>query len=195
MPRTADVQRKTLETDIRLRLTLEQQGPSSIRTGNGFFDHMLSLLARHGMMALSVDCQGDLDVDCHHTVEDVGICFGQALAKALGDKRSIARYGTFYVPMDEALCRASLDLSGRGFLVYDAPAMAPRVGDFDTETAEDFFRAVADAAGMTLHIQILYGRNSHHMLEAAFKAFGRALDCAVRLDPRVEGVPSTKGSL
>lgn len=195
MERTACIARKTLETDIQLSVTLERQGPIAVNTGIGFFDHMLTLMARHGMMALSVDCRGDIGVDGHHTVEDVGICLGQALKEALGDKQSITRYGTFYVPMDEALCRVCLDLSGRSCLFFDAPPMAPRVGDFDTELAHDFFAALCSAGGITAHVEVLRGRNTHHMLEGLFKAFGRALDMAVRIDPRVVGVPSTKGSL
>lgn len=195
MSRQAAVSRKTGETDIELTLNVDGNGQGTIDTGVGFLDHMLTLFARHGGVDLTVRCIGDTHVDCHHTVEDVGLCLGQAIAEALGDKRSIVRYGTQYVPMDEALCRVSLDLSGRPYLVYDAAMPASKVGDFDTEMVEDFFRAVSNTGGITLHIQSLYGRNTHHIIEGIFKAFGRALKKACAIDPGVQGVPSTKGSL
>lgn len=195
MSRQAQISRKTAETDITLSLDLDGNGQGAIDTGVGFLDHMLALFARHGGMDLTVRCAGDTRVDCHHTVEDVGLCLGEALRAALGDKRSIARFGTYYIPMDESLSRVSLDLSGRPYLVFDADMPSGRVGDFDTETAEDFFRAVSNAGGVTLHIQSLYGRNTHHILEGIFKAFGRAMGKACAVDPRMRGVPSTKGSL
>jgi imidazoleglycerol-phosphate dehydratase len=195
MNRQAQVARRTAETDITLTLRIDGSGQADVDTGVGFLDHMLTLLARHGGMDLTVRCAGDTRVDCHHTVEDVGLCLGEALRSALGDKRGIVRYGTFHAPMDESLARVALDLSGRPYLVFDAPMPAPRVGDFDTEMAEDFFRAVSNTGGITLHIASLYGRNTHHIIEGLFKAFGRALRKACEPDPRMTGIPSTKGSL
>ncbi|MGI5878148.1 MAG: imidazoleglycerol-phosphate dehydratase HisB [Christensenellales bacterium] len=195
MNRQAQVARRTAETDITLTLRIDGSGQADVDTGVGFLDHMLTLLARHGGMDLTVRCAGDTRVDCHHTVEDVGLCLGEALRSALGDKRGIVRYGTFHAPMDESLARVALDLSGRPYLVFDAPMPAPRVGDFDTEMVEDFFRAVSNTGGITLHIASLYGRNTHHIIEGLFKAFGRALRKACEPDPRMTGIPSTKGSL
>lgn len=195
MSRTATINRKTAETDIQLSLTVDGSGQSDIHTGVGFLDHMLTLFARHGLMDLSVRCEGDLHVDGHHTVEDVGICLGLALDEALGDKRGIVRYGSFLVPMDESLVQVSLDLSGRPFLVCNLDVRNRKIGDFDAELAPEFFRAVSSSARMTLHIHQFHGENAHHIVEAAFKAFGRALDAATRHDERVTGVPSTKGVL
>jgi imidazoleglycerol-phosphate dehydratase len=195
MERQSEMKRKTGETDICLTLHMDGTGASDIETGIGFFDHMLNLFARHGLMDLKVKAMGDLEVDAHHTVEDVGIVLGQAMKEALGEKKSIRRYGTAHVPMDEALAMVALDLSGRPFLVFDAQFSADRVGQMDTELVEEFFRAVAFHAGITLHIKVFYGSNNHHMIEAIFKAFGRALDEATRADERILGVMSTKGSL
>jgi imidazoleglycerol-phosphate dehydratase len=195
MERQSEMKRKTGETDICLTLHMDGTGASDIETGIGFFDHMLNLFARHGLMDLKVKAMGDLEVDAHHTVEDVGIVLGQAVKEALGEKKSIRRYGTAHVPMDEALAMVALDLSGRPFLVFDAQFSADRVGQMDTELVEEFFRAVAFHAGITLHSKVFYGSNNHHMIEAIFKAFGRALDEATRADERILGVMSTKGSL
>lgn len=192
--RDGEIQRTTYETDIKLRLNLDGEGKSTIDTGIGFFDHMLTLFARHGALDLRLSVKGDLNVDGHHSVEDTGIVLGQAVSKALGDKAGIKRYGCAYVPMDEALARCVLDISGRGFLVYDAPEMACNPG-MDVMLAEEFFRAFAVNAGITLHISVLYGKNPHHMLEGMFKALGRALREAASMDAKMEGVPSTKGLL
>lgn len=194
-PRSAERRRTTNETDITLRLDLDGDGSSEIATGVGFFDHMLTHVARHGLLRLAVRCTGDLDVDDHHTVEDVGIALGEALREAVGDKRGLVRYGAATIPMDEALVLCALDFSGRGGLWSDLIFPDTRIGTFATELVEEFFRAVAANAGITLHLQQLAGRNAHHIAEAAFKAFGRALDQAVRRDERVGGVPSTKGAL
>ncbi|MBE6099481.1 MAG: imidazoleglycerol-phosphate dehydratase HisB [Anaerovibrio sp.] len=194
--RTGKVIRETRETAIDLTVNLDGQGVSDIDTGIGFFDHMLNLLASHGRLDLVVGCSGDIEVDGHHSVEDIGIAFGEALKQALGDKRGINRYGTFFLPMDESLVMVSLDISGRAYLVYDAGGpMAPMIGDYDTELTEEFLRALAFNAGITLHVKVLYGTNSHHKVEAIFKALGHALRQAVERDPRVDGVPSTKGVL
>lgn len=195
MERKAAIDRKTAETSIRVSLALDGQGEAKIDTGIGFFDHMLILLAKHGLMNLVIQVQGDLQVDGHHTVEDVGIVLGQAIKQALGDKTGIRRYGTAFVPMDEALAMVSLDISGRPYLVYDAPVNAPRIGEYDTELSEEFFRALCVNAGLTLHIKLLHGKNAHHIIEAIFKALGRALDEAVGKDERITGVMSTKGIL
>ena len=195
MPRTAKIERKTAETDIRLELNLDGSGHSAIATGVGFFDHMLTLLAKHAAIDLKVKAQGDLHVDQHHTVEDVGICFGRALRDALGDKAGIRRYGHFTLPMEETLATTALDLSGRYFLVFDAQFPTPKIGDFDSELVEDFWQAAAANALCNLHVKVHYGRNSHHVAEAIFKATARALRMAVEPDPRVKGVPSTKGTL
>lgn len=193
--RTADIARKTGETDIRLSLALDGQGRCDAQCGIGFFEHMLSALCRFGLLDLTLHCEGDLHVDAHHTVEDVGICLGQAIAQALGDKRGIARLGHACVPMDEALALAALDVSGRPYLVLDAQFDAPMVGAMDTQLVREFFRAVATHAGLTLHLRVPYGQNDHHKIEALFKAFGRALRDAVAPDPRIDGVLSTKGVL
>lgn len=191
--RTAVVNRKTAETDISLNLTLGSQDTGTIQTGVGFLDHMLTLWSRHGFMQLDLQASGDVQVDYHHTVEDIGICLGQALLGAVGDKKGISRYGTAFVPMDEALVMVSLDFGGRGFLVFEVDVSAPKVGDFDTELVEEFLRAVAFNAGITLHVRMLSGKNTHHIIEAVFKAFGRALKEATALDPSIKGVLSTKG--
>jgi imidazoleglycerol-phosphate dehydratase len=195
MNRTADIKRKTKETDIALSINLDGSAKEQISTGIGFMDHMLDLFTRHGLFDLNVTAQGDLKVDAHHTVEDIGIVLGQAIKEALGDKKSIKRYGTTFVPMDEALAMVSIDLGGRPFLVFDAQFTSEKVGEMETELVEEFFRAVAFNACMNLHIKVLYGSNNHHIVEAIFKAFGRALDEATRTDDRIEGVMSTKGSL
>lgn len=195
MARKSEIRRKTKETDINLSFCVDGSGNANVNTGIGFFNHMLDLFSKHGLFDLEVYAKGDLDVDAHHTVEDVGIVFGQAIKEALGDKKSIKRYGTTFVPMDEALAMVALDLSGRPFLVFEASFENSRVGDMDTELIEEFFRAVAFNAGMNLHIKVLYGKNTHHMIEAVFKAFGRALDEAARIDDRIYGVMSTKGIL
>ena len=193
--RNAEVKRGTAETKIEVALELDGTGKTEISTGIGFFDHMLNLFAAHGRFDLKVTCDGDIEVDGHHSVEDIGIALGQALKEALGDKRGIARYGTFYLPMDEALAFVSLDISGRPFLVYEGGEMAPMIGGYDTELTEEFLRALAVHGGLTLHAKVLYGKNSHHKVEAIFKALGHALRIAVEQDPRMEGVPSTKGTL
>ena len=193
--RKATVERKTLETQVALILSLDGTGQADVRTGIGFLDHMLPLLAKHGFLDLTVRAQGDLDVDSHHTVEDVGIVLGDALARALGAKEGIHRYGNCFLPMDETLAQVCLDCSGRPFLVFDAHIPKARLGAFDAEMAEEFFRAVAVHAGLTLHIRILSGANVHHQIEAIFTAFARALAEAVAPDPRVHGVMSSKGAL
>ena len=199
--RKANIERKTKETDIRVDLVLDAAGPVDIATGIGFFDHMLTLLATHGMLALHLSARGDLEVDRHHTVEDTGLALGTALKEALGDKRGINRFGSALIPMDEALSMCALDLSGRGSLHLELGLSAKllrikQIGDFEVELVEEFLRAFANAAGMTLHIRTLAGRNSHHIVEAAFKALGRAVESAVRLDPRRGAqIPSSKGSL
>ncbi len=195
MPRTAHIQRKTNETDIDLQLNLDGSGQAQIDTGVGFFDHMLTLLAKHGALDLTVKAVGDLHVDQHHTVEDVGICFGQALKQALGDKAGIRRYGHFTLPMEETLATVALDLSGRYFLVFDATFPTPKIGDFDSELVEDFWQAVAANSLCNLHVFVHHSRNSHHISEAIFKATARALRMAVEPDPRMPGVPSSKGTL
>lgn len=193
--RVASVERETSETAVRLALTLDGSGQTQIDTGIGFFDHMLNLFAAHGQFDMELCCNGDLEVDGHHSVEDIGITMGQALRQALGDKRGIRRYGTFFLPMDETLAMVSLDISGRPFLVYEGGEMTPMIGGYDTELTEEFLRALAVHGGLTLHVKVLYGTNSHHKVEAIFKALGHALREAVSYDPRVTGVPSTKGSL
>lgn len=193
--RTAAVERKTAETAVKLVLNLDGTGKGVIDSGIGFFDHMLNLMMAHGLFDLTLVCDGDLDVDGHHSVEDIGIALGDAFQKALDDKKGICRYGTFYLPMDETLAFVSLDISGRPFLVYDGGAMTPMLGGYDTELTEEFLRAFAFHAGITLHVKVLYGTNSHHKIEAIFKALGHALRQAVEKDPRVDGVPSTKGTL
>lgn len=193
-PRTAHVTRKTAETDIELQLVLDGEGHADVETGIGFFDHMLTAFARHGLFDLTVRVEGDLHVDGHHTVEDTGLCLGAALYQALGDKAGIQRFGSAYVPMDDALVLAALDLSGRPYLAYDLTPNG-RIGQFDAVLAEEFFRAFAMTGGVTLHMRELAGKNEHHIVEAAFKAVARALRDAVAFDPRVKGVPSTKGML
>ena len=195
MGRTANIHRKTNETDIRLELDLDGSGQSQIDTGVGFFDHMLTLFSRHGALDLVIQAQGDLHVDQHHTVEDVGICLGQALAKALGDKLSIRRYGHFTLPMEETLVTSAIDLSGRYAMVFAAEISTAKIGDFDSQLVEDFWQAAAANALMNLHIILHHGRNSHHISEAIFKSCARALRMAVEIDPRITGVPSTKGTL
>jgi imidazoleglycerol-phosphate dehydratase len=195
MSRSTELSRKTAETDITLRLDIDGRGSSSIDTGIGFLDHMLTLFSKHGLLDLEVKASGDLQVDAHHTVEDVGIVLGQALKQALGDKKAIRRYGTAFVPMDEALAMVSVDIGGRPYLVCNVKYASERVGDMDTELVEEFFRAVSVNAGMNIHINVMYGSNNHHITEAVFKAFGRSLDEAVGFDQRIEGVMSTKGML
>lgn len=195
MGRCATVTRKTKETDIEITINLDGRGKADIDTGIGFFDHMLNGFARHGFFDLDVRVKGDLNVDCHHTVEDTGIVLGEAIKKALGDKKSIKRYGSFLLPMDETLVLCAVDLSGRPYLVYDARFNAERVGDFDTEMTKEFFYAVSYSAGMNLHIKEMYGENAHHIIEAMFKGFAKAMDEAVTVDERVEGILSTKGAL
>ena len=196
MPRTAMIHRKTNETDIRLKLDLDGRGKARIATGIRFFDHMLELVARHGAFDLEVDARGDLDVDQHHTVEDVGITLGEATLKALGSKRGILRAGYFLMPMDETLAAAAVDLGGRPYCVVKAKIAAKRVGDFQVELMEDFFQGFAQAAKANVHLRALYGRSSHHQVEAMFKAFARALRFAVSRDKRLRQVlPSTKGLL
>src|SRR5437867_12348678 len=193
MPRTAAIHRKTNETDIRLKLNLDGRGSAHVATGIRFFDHMLELVARHGAFDLRVDARGDLDVDQHHTVEDVGITLGEAVQKALGSKRGILRAGYFLMPMDETLAAAAIDLSGRPHCVIQAKIKAARVGDFTVELLEDFFQGFAQAARANVHMRCLYGRSSHHQIEALFKAFARALRFAVSRDRRLKNVlPSTK---
>jgi imidazoleglycerol-phosphate dehydratase len=193
MTRSASVERRTKETEIALRLEIDGTGESRISTGVGFFDHMLTALARHAGFDLELSARGDLEIDAHHTVEDVGIVLGEALARAMGDKRGLTRFGHALVPMDEALVEAALDCSGRGFLVFDICFPAPRLGTMESELVEEFFRAFAAHAGLTLHLRARSGKNSHHLAEAAFKATARALRMALALDPRVgDRVPSTK---
>jgi len=193
--RTGTVHRKTKETDIRVSLNLDGKGSSSITTGLPFLDHMLDLFAKHGLFDLRISCKGDLEIDDHHSVEDIAITLGQALIDALGNKAGINRYGEAIVPMDEALCRTVIDLSGRFYLVYEVPTKRQKIGNFSVELAEHFWRSFAETAKFNLHIDCLRGRNTHHMLEGTFKATARALRSAVDLNPRVVGVPSTKGSL
>lgn len=195
MLRQAHIQRKTAETDIELQLNLDGSGVSDVRTGVGFFDHMLTLWAKHGAFDLTVRCNGDLQVDQHHTVEDVGISIGQAIRSSLGDKAGIRRYGHFTLPMEETLVTTAVDLSGRYFLVYQAPIPSPKIGEFDSELVEDFWQAVAANALCNLHVVLHHGRNSHHIAEGVFKCAARALRMAVELDPRSTGIPSTKGTL
>lgn len=195
--RSSNIIRETKETSVDLTIDLDGKGRTDISTGIGFFDHMLNLFGAHGRFDLVVNCEGDIQVDGHHTVEDIGIALGQAVSKALGDKRGITRYGTFFLPMDETLAMVSLDISGRPYLVYDAGGdMAPMIGKYDTELTEEFLRAFAFNAGITLHVKIMYGTNSHHKVEAIFKALGRALHQAVAINQEtVNEIPSTKGLL
>lgn len=195
--RSSNIIRETKETSVDLTIDLDGKGRTDITTGIGFFDHMLNLFGAHGRFDLVVNCDGDIQVDGHHTVEDIGIALGQAVSKALGDKRGITRYGTFFLPMDETLAMVSLDISGRPYLVYDAGGdMAPMIGQYDTELTEEFLRAFAFNAGITLHVKIMYGTNSHHKVEAIFKALGRALHQAVAINKETANeIPSTKGLL
>lgn len=193
--RTASVTRKTSETDISLTINLDGRGEGNINTGIGFFDHMLKSFAKHGFFDLTVNVSGDLFVDCHHTIEDTGIVLGEAIRQALGDKKSIRRYGSVMLPMDEALVLCAIDLSGRPYLRFQGEFTTDRVGYFDTEMVKEFFYAVSCSAGMNLHIKQLDGENNHHIIEAMFKAFAKALDEAVSLDVRITDVLSTKGTL
>jgi imidazoleglycerol-phosphate dehydratase len=195
MPRTATIDRKTNETDISLTLNLDGVGEANIATGVGFFDHMLTLLAKHGLFDLSVKVDGDLEVDAHHTVEDTGICLGQALLQAVGDKAGITRYGSITLPMEETLVTSALDLSGRFWFVDDFSFPTEKIGEFDSQLIEVFWQAMAANALMNLHLVLHHGTNSHHIAEATFKATARALRQAVTIDPRQTGVPSSKGSL
>ena len=193
--RQGTVERKTRETDIRLRLDLDGEGKSRIATGIGFFDHMLTAFSTHGRFDVELRCKGDLHVDAHHSVEDVGIALGQALREALGDKKGIVRFGHAYVPLDEALSRCVIDLSGRPYLHYDVTFKARQIGEMPTELFEDFFWALADHGRLNIHLEAIRGRNAHHIAETLFKSASRALSMAVARDPRVKGIPSTKGSL
>lgn len=193
--RVASISRKTKETEISMELSLDGSGKSQIETGIGFFNHMLDSFARHGFFDLKLAVKGDLYVDAHHTVEDTGIVLGQAIKSALGEKEGIKRYGSFLLPMDEALVLCAIDLSGRPYLSYDLNFSVERVGYLDTELVKEFFYALSYSAGMNLHIKLLNGGNNHHVVEAAFKAFAKALDEACSLDPRIQGVLSTKGSI
>ena len=193
--RIAVIQRKTSETDISMTLNLDGHGNADIHTGIGFFDHMLNSFARHGFFDLNVKADGDLYVDCHHTIEDTGIVLGEAIKKALGSKKGIRRYGSFILPMDDVLVLAAMDLSGRPYFSYDVTFTGPKVGDFDTEMVREFFYAVSYTTGMNLHIRLLSGDNNHHIIEGIFKAFAKALDEATGYDPRIQDVLSTKGTL
>ncbi|MDR3637099.1 MAG: imidazoleglycerol-phosphate dehydratase HisB [Isosphaeraceae bacterium] len=193
--RTAVIARQTRETDIRLSLDLDGRGHAQVATGVGFLDHMLDLFARHSLMDLVVTCQGDLHVDAHHTTEDVGICLGQAIDRALGDRARIRRYGHAVLPMDETLVTCAVDLGGRPYWVWHAPMPAPQIGTFDSELVADFWQAVCTQGRMNLHVLLHYGRNTHHVSEAIFKGLARSLRDACEVDPRAEGVPSTKGTL
>lgn len=195
MSRTATIERNTKETQIKAVLGIDGTGKSRISTGIGFFDHMLDGFARHGLFDLTLDVTGDLDVDGHHTVEDTGIVLGQAIREAIGDKAGIRRYGSFILPMDDALCLCAIDLSGRPYFVFDCCFPTEQVGDFETELVREFFYAVSYSAGMNLHIKMFHGENTHHMIEAMFKSFAKALDMSVCYDERITGVLSTKGTL
>ncbi|MGE5466204.1 MAG: imidazoleglycerol-phosphate dehydratase HisB [Ignavibacteria bacterium] len=193
--RKAFVQRNTLETQVSVRVDLDGSGKSKLATGVGFLDHMLDQIARHGLIDLEVEAKGDLHIDAHHTVEDIGITLGQALGQAIGDKKGLRRYGHAYVPLDEALSRVVVDLSGRPGLVFELAFTRPTIGEFDVDLVREFFQGLVNHAAITLHVDGLRGDNSHHQAETVFKAFGRALRMAVEPDPRASGVPSTKGSL
>ncbi len=195
MPRTAEITRNTAETQIRLSIELDGSGESEISTGVGFFDHMLTLFARHGLFDLKVQATGDLNVDHHHTVEDVGICLGRAIREAIGDKRGITRYGSMTLPMEETLVTSALDLSGRFAFVYRVEFPTEKIGEFDTELVQEFWNAVASNVMMNLHLLLHHGTNSHHISEGTFKATARALRQAITIDPRQPGVPSSKGTL
>lgn len=193
--RKKSISRTTTETSIALELDIDGSGKTEIHTGVGFLDHMLVLLTKHGSFDLKVNCDGDLEVDQHHTVEDIGIVLGQAFRESLGTKEGINRYATVTIPMDESLANVSLDVSGRSYIVYNVEGLKDKVGDFDTELVEEFFRGFINHAQVTLHINLAYGHNTHHMIEAIFKAFGRALNHATTINPDVKGIPSTKGLL
>jgi imidazoleglycerol-phosphate dehydratase len=193
--RKASIERITKETKIQLSINLDGSGKADIDTGIGFFDHMLNSFARHGFFDLTCKVEGDLYVDCHHTIEDVGIVLGQAIQKALGEKKSIKRYGSFILPMDETLLLCSMDLSGRPYFYFDIPFTVDKVGGYDTEMVREFFYAISYSCGMNLHFKWFHGTNNHHLIEAAYKAFAKALDQAVSIDERISGVLSTKGSL
>jgi imidazoleglycerol-phosphate dehydratase len=194
--RQAEISRKTLETQVKVRLDLDGSGKSHLATGIGFLDHMLDQIARHGMFDLDIEAEGDLHIDAHHTVEDIGIALGQAIAESLGDKKGLTRYGHAYVPLDEALTRVVVDLSGRPGLTFEVPFTRAMIGDFDVDLVREFFQGLVNHAGVTLHIDCLRGSNAHHQAETAFKAFGRALRMATTRDSRAAGsIPSTKGSL
>ena len=195
MGRVGTVTRTTKETNVEIAIELDGSGQADIDTGIGFFDHMLNSFARHGLFDLTAHTEGDLYVDCHHTIEDTGIVLGQAIAKAVGDKKSMVRYGSVILPMDDALVLCAVDLSGRAYLGFDVPIPTERVGEFDTEMVREFFYAVASAAGMNLHLRLLAGENSHHIIEGCFKAFAKALDQATCLDKHIEEQLSTKGLL
>jgi imidazoleglycerol-phosphate dehydratase len=195
MKRTAVIKRQTTETDIMVKLNLDGSGTYAISTPVSFLNHMLELLAKHGLFDLTIKATGDTDIDLHHTVEDIGICLGEAVQKALGAKRNIRRYSDVTVPMDEALAQAVMDVSGRPYLVFNVPPLRGKVGSFDLELVEEFFQAFVNHSSTTLHITVLRGKNHHHIIEAIFKAFGRALDKATRIDRRGTGLPSTKGML
>lgn len=195
MERKVSISRKTKETDITIDLNIDGSGSYELASGVGFFDHMLSHIAKHGFFDLNVSCTGDLYIDCHHTIEDIGITFGKCISKAIGDKEGIKRYGSSIIPMDETLVMCALDLSGRPYLNFDADLTVSRLGDMDVEMVEEFFRAVAVNAGMNLHIKVLDGRNNHHIIEGIFKAFANALDMATLYDERIKGTRSTKGML
>lgn len=195
MSRTASIERKTKETSIRLTLDLDGEGKSELDTSIPFLDHMLEQIARHGLIDLTVQATGDREIDDHHTVEDIGICFGEALRDAVGDKAGVVRYGHAYVPLDEALSRVVLDLSGRSGLVYCVDFPKERVGDFDVDLFKEFFQAIVNHGRITLHIDAIRGDNNHHIIETVFKAFGRALRMALSRDPRISDIPSTKGAL
>lgn len=193
--RKAQLDRKTKETDISLMLELDGDGQYSISTGIGFLDHMLCLFSGHGQFNINVSCKGDLVVDSHHTVEDIGIVLGKAISEALGSREGIKRFGSSMIPMDEALALVNLDLSNRPYLHFEVPFSAEKIGEIETEMFEEFFRAISVNAGMTLHIKLIHGKNNHHIIEAVFKAFARALKVAATIDPKIKGVLSTKGSL
>lgn len=193
--RLSTIVRKTKETKIELKLNLDGGGKEQVETEIPFFDHMLSLFARHGLFDLSIKAEGDLAVDQHHTVEDVGICLGQAIKDSLGDKKGISRYGSSLLPMDEALVAVAVDISGRPHLSYDSELLGQAIGDFDSRLVPEFLQALVNNAGLTVHIKLLAGQNSHHMIEAVFKGLGKALDTATTIDPRITDIPSTKGEL
>jgi imidazoleglycerol-phosphate dehydratase len=195
MPRNAKISRTTKETDINLNLTIDGQGKASINTGIGFLDHMLTLWAVHGFFDLDIMATGDLEVDAHHTVEDIGICLGKALAQAIGDLSGIRRFGNASIPMEETLACVNLDICNRPFLIYKVGFLTSKIGNFDTELVEEFLRAMVVNSGMTLHVHVPYGKNGHHIAEAAFKALGKAIDQATQFDPRLKGPLSSKGTL